>query len=149
VKNTELDIDAAGNVTEKPPKDKSRGKTGRIFFYNGGYFLELPGNRFEQLDVNSIKRQLIYDGMDIDHVSRGLKNWERAITLAERENNVAYAGPLAGHQAGLKCLRPVKKCWSLAGSPWLAHTPKLSPLFSTSFSASFWGLRSFNISCSG
>jgi hypothetical protein len=66
----------------------------------GNYWLEHSG-RFLQLDSGKVKRHLRRSGLSPDNYGRdNLSEVERALTLAELERAVDYAGPLAGHKPG-------------------------------------------------
>jgi hypothetical protein len=66
-----------------------------------GNYLFPCGDKFIPLPASSCKRQLQMQGIPVDDQGpNGLRIWERALSAAEMERNVDYAGPLAGYQAG-------------------------------------------------
>jgi len=74
-----------------------------IYFDNraGTYWMR-SGARFLSLDGRNIKLHLMRSGMRVDtEDEHGLRDGDRVLTNAQLERAIDYAGPLAGHDAGL------------------------------------------------
>lgn len=68
----------------------------------GSYWLKLDSARFLCLDGRNVKLHLMRAGFDIDiEDDHGLKSGDAVLVRNQIENYVDYAGPLAGHPAGL------------------------------------------------
>lgn len=83
----------------KPPLPKLE-----IYFdaAQGSYWVKFHGNRFLNLDSRNVKLHLMRNSFRIDpEDDYGLKDGDRVLTTAQIDRAVDYAGPLAGHPAGL------------------------------------------------
>jgi len=82
------------------PKDT---KAPKLFFdsLKGGYWLQLASSRFLLLSTEQARLHLRYAGLYGGKVEEGLNDMDKALYVAQVENAVDYAGPLAGHRCGV------------------------------------------------
>jgi hypothetical protein len=73
----------------------------------GTYWVRFPGaGRFLNLDARNVKLHLMREGARIDSEDEwGLKTGDRILTNAQIDRCCDYAGPLAGHEVGLRIVQ--------------------------------------------
>lgn len=88
----------------KKPNDGGtpKPKVPRVYFdaNTGGYWLELSKSRYLRMGAEQIRRHLRNAGIFGGTSTEELTDVEQALTVAETEHFIDYAGPLAGHRCG-------------------------------------------------